>query len=114
MAAATTVIARTWIEGVHYWPHAPEHVWYLGEPHRHNFLIEVEAPVTHDDRDIEFITLAHDVDAALRRRFPSKRGVVDFDTWSCEAIAREVLQAIPSLVSCAVYEDGENGAKVIR
>ena len=46
------------VEGIHQWKDATN---YLRHPHRHMFHFRVELSVTHDDREVEFIKLKHEL-----------------------------------------------------
>ena len=42
--------------GFHCYPDAPEQVAYLRERHRHKFGFTVSMPVTHNEREVEFVS----------------------------------------------------------
>ena len=112
MPKSTHVIVRGQFEGFHCYPEAPEQVAYLRNLHRHVFHYEVEMEVFHDDREVEFIILKHQVDEFIKEAlWPERR--------SCEQMAYEIGQYIQTLygfdrfLSVSVFEDNENGAKVI-
>lgn len=110
----TNIIVRLQIEGLHRWPDAakvfPE-VSFLSDPHRHMFHIECKKEVMHDDRDIEFIMFKRDVREHFVKYFKPELRLFDFDTMSCEMIAKELLEKFDcNYVS--VFEDNENGAEV--
>ena len=103
------------VEGVHRWETCDIHeVAYLKSPHRHVFKIKATKEVTHDDRDIEFIRLKHQIQGFMLDRFydPIHR-LSDFGTMSCEMIGKLLLDRF-SLDECDVSEDGENGSIVKR
>lgn len=108
----TTIIVRTQKEGIHCYPNAPKEVEFLKSPHRHMFHIEAEIQVFHDDRELEFIIVKRDLDNWLH---------LNVDYKSCEMIAKDVLAYLHSRWDCSarytrvdVFEDGENGARVVR
>ena len=108
----TNIWVRTTVQGFHNWPQPYKGREYLADRHRHLFHVEVEVPVSHDDRDIEFHDLLDEVNGWLRQF----RG--EFGPRSCEAIARElgkfVLLSHPiGTVKITVSEDGEAGAVVV-
>ena len=111
----TNIIVRLQIEGLHRWPDAakvfPE-VSFLSDPHRHIFHIECRKEVFHDDRDSEFIMFKRDVREHFVKYFNADLRLFDFDTMSCEMIARELLEKF-ECVYVSVFEDNENGAEVI-
>ena len=108
----TQVIVRFTREGWHRWQGAPPHREYLNTEHRHLFYFEVGLQVFEDDREVEFHELLH-----WSRQQVRYDG--DFDTQSCEMIARDLLQKIIDRFSnpkrsayVSVFEDNEVGAKV--
>lgn len=113
----TTIFCRTKFEGVHCYPDAPAEVHFLRSMHRHMFNIEVEMDVMHDDREVEFITLKHDVNDWVRERLDDK-GIWHMNTLSCEQVARMLMQHLEAKYGndrCTIItvdEDGENGATV--
>lgn len=109
----TSVFVRLSVEGVHRWAACPfEEVSYLKRSHRHQFGIKCWKEVHHDDRDVEFIMMKHDVIRYLNSRYHSaKLQCLDFDKMSCEMIAKELIEHF-GLIKCYVDEDGENGAEV--
>ncbi len=106
----TVVFCKLLFEGIHNWPtcNIPE-VEYLKHPHRHIFHITCEVNVLHNDRDKEFIVLKHDVEAFLKRQFPSG----NLGSTSCEQLAQMLMSKF-DLDMCEVSEDGENGARVTK
>lgn len=112
------IFITTSFVGLHYWPAAKAPVTYLAHPHRHVFKIRVEIPVTHDDREIEFIQVKERLDDYLT---PWKTAGVpshthDLGACSCETLARDIADVLNSwypdrrVASVEVSEDGENGA----
>lgn len=113
----TTIIVRFQKEGIHAYPLAGtdpqlKSVEFLAHPHRHMFHVEAELEVFHDDREIEFIIMKHRLEAwALRDQ--------NMDCKSCEMIARDIAEFLLHTYGdhryCRVdvFEDGENGARVI-
>lgn len=107
------VVARVNVEGIHRWADCPlEEVDYLKNYHRHTFYIIAKAYVTHEDRDIEFIQLAHNIRRHLTDKYYNEQyRCLFFDNMSCEMIADELVN-IFNLYECEVNEDGEGGAIV--
>jgi len=117
------VFCTVQIEGTHNWPTCPfDEVDYLRVPHRHVFHIKAYKPVTHSDRDVEFIMLKH----LIRDYLVNKYGTFirhdevtsnvyythcEFGAMSCEMIAEELIEKF-DLSKCEVNEDNENGAIV--
>lgn len=109
------------IEGTHNWPGCPfDEVAYLRDPHRHMFHIKAYKPVSHSDRDVEFIMLKHQINKHLIGKYWSSweeseiaagTGLCEFGAMSCEMIAEELIGEF-DLSKCEVSEDGENGAVV--
>lgn len=112
---SATIIVTAAVPGFHYWPRAPLGVAFLGERHRHVFHLRVEIPVRHDDRDVEFFHAQHALAMAVEDLFPRLEPGLghEFGANSCEAIARRLLAALPVATACEVWEDGENGARVV-
>lgn len=113
----TEVYCTLQVEGTHNWPECPfDEVGYLRDPHRHLFHIKAYKKVNHDDRDVEFIMLKHQIEQYLHKRYyeePTKINIHDslhkFGAMSCEMIAKELIQEF-DLSRCEVSEDNENGA----
>ena len=108
----TSIIVKNQIEGIHYYAQAPEEVAFLRHPHRHVFHVETEVEVFHHDRELEFIMVQRYLQKVL----------ADMDLnnvhLSCEMIAKNIVTAIRDKYGdrdtiCKVFEDGENGAKVV-
>jgi hypothetical protein len=99
--------------GFHRWPGATEERAYLADRHRHLFYVAVTVEVDHDDREIEFHDLL-EVARAMYRRMGNGDG--EYGSMSCEAMARQLGQALAELYSrpfeVSVYEDNEVGATV--
>lgn len=107
------VYCQLQVEGTHNWPscHIQE-VEYLKYEHRHIFHIKAEVNVYHNDRDIEFIWLKHQIQSYLRNEyFIDWRGLHVFGAKSCEMLAEELI-GVFNLTACEVNEDGENGCRL--
>lgn len=108
------IIVRGDYEFSHLYADAPEEVAYLRNLHRHIFNYEVEIEVYHDDRELEFIMVKHRIDEFLSFRFENWS-----DKTSCEMMAQSIGQYLQTLygferdLTVSVFEDNENGAKVI-
>lgn len=108
------IIVRGQFEFCHRYADAPEEVAYLRNLHRHMFNYEVELEVFHDDRELEFIMVKHMIESYLNdcKSFW-------LDTTSCEQMAKFIGSHLRNLygferdLSVSVFEDNENGAKVI-
>lgn len=109
----TEVYCTLQIEGLHYWRDCPlPEVDYLRYPHRHVFHIKAHKPVHHDDRDVEFICLKHQIRNYLRLQYyDTQTKICDFGGQSCEMIAKELIEQF-DLTRVDVSEDGENGSVV--
>jgi hypothetical protein len=71
------------------------------------FYVEVKFAVTHDNREIEFLTMKAKIDKYLSENYDGKF----IYSKSCEMIAEEILNEFKaSFVS--VFEDNENGSEV--
>lgn len=101
-------------EATHNWPGVVDHeqyaeVHYLQHEHRHRFFIKAHSRVTHSDRDVEFIWLAHKIEDFLLSKYPTRR----MGHKSCEMLAIEILEHFADyLYKVEVSEDNENGAIV--
>lgn len=111
----TEVWCSLQIEGTHNWPNCPfEDVAYLRDPHRHIFHIKAFTRVSHEDRDVEFIRLKHQIHKYLIAHYWGKwdgSALYEFGSMSCEMIAKELIAEF-ELSCCEVSEDNENGARV--
>lgn len=110
-----SVIVQTSVEGLHNWPLAstifPE-VGFLSDIHRHIFHIKACLPVTHTDRDVEFIMFKRELTEYLNETYYSEvRKCLFFGPESCEMIATKILQKF-NCTWVEVFEDAENGARV--
>ena len=85
----TTVITKLSIPGFHCWTTPTAGVEYLAARHRHQFVIRVGWPVSHDDRDVEFHTALSWMRQALSTFEKSEHGI-EFGNESCEMIARRL------------------------
>ena len=107
----TSVFITTQKEFIHQYKDAPEEVSYLRYPHRHIAHIKVEVEVFHDDREIEFIMLKHQIDKLLSTMEATNK----LSNNSCEMIANTILDYIHENygtnrdIEIVVSEDGENG-----
>lgn len=102
----TEVFCTLQFEGTHSWPECPyDDVAFLRVPHRHMFHVKAWQPVSHNDRDVEFILLKRNIERYLDSMFPDG----DLGHRSCEMLADELIREF-HLSRCEVSEDGENGA----
>lgn len=114
----TSVFIHTRFAALHQWPAAKGEVRYLSSLHRHEFHIEAEVPVEHDDRAIEFITLKRHIDLRLRQWYSKlDDSVPNLGLTSCEQLARRIAGMLIfehqlAWAQVSVSEDGENGARV--
>lgn len=109
------VYCKVNFEAVHNWPgvvNIPglEEVDYLQYPHRHVFVIRAYSKVTHTDRDVEFIWLAHQIEKFMKAQFPDGK----LGAMSCEMIGELILNNFPAVYKVDVSEDDENGAIMER
>lgn len=112
MTIKTEVFCTLQVEGTHNWPGCPfEEVAYLRDPHRHVFHIKAYKEVFHDDRDVEFIMLKHDIQRHFQRYFDPSLSMCAFGAKSCEMIGKELIDRF-KLSRVEVSEDNENGAVV--
>jgi hypothetical protein len=107
------IFVRFTSPGFHRWEGAPSRRAYLRDTHRHLFHFEVEIPVSHDDREIEF----HDLmDYARALPILSEIAAPAGVPYSCEHIAQKIARSLVKTygrkVVVRVSEDGECGAVV--
>lgn len=114
MSKTKLIIVQGQYEFIHRYAQAPQEVLYLRNPHRHMFHYRVELEVYHDDRELEFIMVKHEIEDYLSRREQSWS-----EETSCEQMAECIglcLQAkygFERSLTVSVFEDNENGAKII-
>lgn len=109
------------LPGVHCYPNVTKdyagrtEIEHLQYPHRHLFHFDVRYKVTRDDRELEFFLLQDQLATMLREDFYDEElNMLNFQTYSCEQIAKHILECDPRAYSAEVSEDGENGALVCR
>ena len=114
MNVRRTVGIKTSVEGFHAFAKAVEvfgeEVDFLAIRHRHNFGIQLEVIVRHNDRDQEFILLQRAIKQYLNDKYGSP---CEFGNMSCEAIGEELMNRFDAL-EVIVDEDGENFAKITK
>lgn len=107
-------------EGYHRYDGAPNEVKYLTSTHRHLFYVKAKIEVFHDDRELEFIIVKHELQRFVNVTYPD--GLVG----SCEMIAYSIYNHIKNFfpyngnykdnferaAQVEVYEDNENGGEV--
>lgn len=107
----TSVYVQTTFVGFHRWKDAPAPVEFLRNWHRHVFHVTLTVEVGHDNRDVEFFVLKHELNAYLKTHWDDKH----FEA-SCEQIAKAVVTEFVrrkyDVILAKVSEDGENGAMV--
>lgn len=113
----TYIIVGFSVPGLHRWVDAklqePE-VAYLSDLHRHVFTIQLKKVVSHDDRQIEFIILQRKIKQYLSSKyFDGTYNCLNFDTLSCEHLAKELLLAFDADY-VSVLEDESLGAEVFK
>jgi hypothetical protein len=102
------VIITTRFSAIHSWPDCTiESVAYLRHNHRHVFHVVIKIPVSHDDRDVEFISKKEEIMQFINKNWEG----VNVGTRSCESLAEELLTRFGACY-VSVMEDGENGGEV--
>lgn len=101
------------VEFIHQYKDAPDEVAYLRNLHRHIAHIKVQVEVFHNDREIEFIMLKHELKNYLV-------SIVNRNSnCSCEMLAEMLLSYMQDHygknrdMMITVNEDNENGCEVI-
>lgn len=105
------VLTHIQVEGFHQYPCAPSFCDYLGNKHRHIFVIKCRFPVSHNDREIEINDMQHQIFNFLLDNFGLP---CEFGTLSCESIANYLLNHFPAMSYCEVLEDNYGGAALTR
>ena len=86
---STSLIVSFEVDGIHFWPNAPDKYKEFGQPHRHLFkficLLPTSDSIDPARRDVELWELRQDVITSLRSDFG--REPIDFSARSCEGIA---------------------------
>lgn len=123
----TSVVIHARVAGTHNWPSG--YPTFLNHEHRHEFHVNVEMEVFHNDRELEIILLKRVVDIYFQAQYLSspETGERRFGSSSCEALADGLLSYLqekyripvdadlpdgPRNISVEVLEDGELGGKV--
>ena len=107
---STNIIINTSFSATHCWPNCPiPEVKYLKNPHRHVFHLRLKFPVSHADRDIEFINMKNQVHAYIETGWEG----CNLEEMSCETIAKTFLSYFKASY-VRVMEDDENGAEVYK
>lgn len=79
-------------------------------------MIRAKVKVDHDERCVEYHDLQGRVSAVVESTWDRSELGVEFEELSCEAIARQVGEALLgdglAVVSVSVFEDDENGSEV--
>ena len=113
MKADIFIVAQ--LAGTHAWIDAPEEVKYLRTPYRHIFHIKVGMAVTKLNRELEFFVEKKKLHDTLGIMFPDVWcGITDFGNYSCEQIARKILDSCGYYSWVEVNEDDENGSIIRR
>lgn len=109
-----TIVVKYQFIWYHKWENAPEEVRFLQNEHRHNFFIEVEFYVNHNDRDLEFYIMRDKISKAIESLY-EKHYLDGFKIESCEQVAQDLLEYFDpefNIKIVSVYEDNDNGSKV--
>lgn len=110
------IIVRGQYEGFHKYADAPTPVEFLRNEHRHMFHWEVRIEVFHDDRELEFFLVKHEVEIQLHYwlNCMQRRNL-----GSCEMQAEQILDIVRKRygdqrrVIVSVSEDKESDGVVI-
>jgi hypothetical protein len=95
----SSIKVHTTFEGVHFYPGAPELVKDLQSPHRHVFHVRFQVEVFHEDREIEFFLLKHDIEKSISSCLGSDstfygNAVIYLGACSCEMIAQKIYDSL--------------------
>lgn len=108
------VVITTSVNGLHRWPGGQPD--YLDLRHRHNFTVCAKLEVSHNEREIEIITVQDRINRYFPAIFQLKDGQIEFGARSCETIAEELINWLHSIypscprLSVEILEDGILGA----
>lgn len=107
------IVVKTNFQGKHFWKNAPDEVSFLKIPHDHNFFVEVELSVKHNDRECEFFLVKRSVDNFIKTCEWSYKCTES----SCEMMATDILNFLKHTYKkrsfCVrVLEDNTNGAVI--
>ena len=105
-----SVITYNIVEGLHYYPDAPDYCRYLANEHRHLFHIRCWFKVKGLNRDVEINTRQNDIDILLKGNFGSP---CNFGELSCESIA-SFIQSKFNAFKVQVLEDNYGGAEITK
>lgn len=120
-ATRVTIHAHAEVGATHRFPGAPTmfpQVDFLEHEHFHNFTVDAEIEVFHDDRDLEFILVSRYLARLISTDTRRDREVVQtFGAKSCESLAREWGEDLlrkygKRWLKVTVREDGLLGASV--
>ncbi len=78
---------KTQFEFVHCWKQAPKEVEFLRYPHRHDFFVNCEIEVFHNDRELEFFMVLHRLEYHIKAVIIPNCDI----TTSCEQFAEQIL-----------------------
>lgn len=95
---------------LHCFPEAQAPVQFLRDTHRHMFKVRCEAYVSHNNREIEFLTIKEQMQKFCDEQYAGR----DLGSMSCEDIATALLFAFDEVCAVEVSEDGENGVVLTK
>lgn len=101
-----SIIVTCRVVGFHKWANAPKQFEYLRPRHRHEFVIQAEKKVCHNNRDVEINHLKWLIEEYLHTYYSNP---CEFGGMSCEDIAEDLGKEF-YLSKCMVLEDGLCGA----
>lgn len=113
------IVVTNNFKGYHKYAEAPRNVSFLSNMHRHIFNVKTIIEVFHNDRDIEFFQLQHEIEMFVKNRYRKvwEQYIDGIYIESCEALAESIIKHLhekyPDRHVCVeVWEDNENGAIV--
>ena len=87
----TELVISFEVDGLHFWPGAPDKYKEFGQLHRHLFKVICFLPMADSDdpnrRQVELWELRQDTIRAVDMGFPNQRGITNFGPMSCEGIS---------------------------
>ena len=109
----TFIKIKTQFEFIHCWKEAPKEVEFLRAPHRHDFLVTCQIEVLHNNRELEFFIVLHNLENYINSVL-----VKSDVTTSCEQFAVMIFEFLSKTygnnrkIIVEVSEDGKSSAVV--
>ena len=113
---ATSLVISFTVDGLHFWPNAPEEYKEFGQPHRHLFKFVCWVPVdvkSSSDRPVELWELRQEaITAVVNSWHINMTNVCNFGEMSCEGVAQWLKDIMPRFSKVFCGEEIYLGAMV--